>query len=467
MQYKFSDIESSDMYDSANIIYIAGQYDIFNNIVVDRCKEIAMPKETYQFSEEFIKSMTDGLPVKEDKIDSTNSNYVDFETFMGFNGTYPLSGRWVCSVEYEELSAKQLEQLKRYEKTSSRSGLLVVKVRKYKDYRFLLKSNYIKNSKTVHLIQLSFPSRETLETIVKKIFKSKGVSVSDKAVQLFTMRLSNAYDKYSEAVEQVLSQYKVEHIGYEEMLDGLKGIENYVIDDFIIRLTVGTNSTKMVSRRKIYKMYKSLIESMGAEKLVKQLRNKIDQMIEFRTLINDGTIPILVRYSVKDIQSKLDDDSKIKNISNYAFKRNARIASLTSLEDWYYMKMILNGNSRVMVTYKTEAEYNHMILNLIHRTSYSPQRLLNDIGVKNVLDEELFDLNVQRYNEDGLYLHRYDSLFVEDSEEDTGYKDLEIKTNTKAKCKRKSKSTKGDNLDAIAEALVLRELLEKEEKATQ
>lgn len=60
--------------------------------------------------------------------------------------------------------------------------------------------------------------------------------------------------------------------------------------------------------------------------------------------------------------------------------------------------MILNGNSGDVSYNNDDYGYRHILLSIIHRTTFSPNRLLNNLGIINVIDEELYDLNTVFYN---------------------------------------------------------------------
>ena len=272
--------------------------------------------------------------------------------------------------------------------------------RDFRTYKYISRNNALKGSKTAHFIELSFPRRDILESIIRDSFEKRNVKVNDKAIQLFILRMSNAYNDYNIVIDKIADYYKGKTIGFDEMQDGLKGIDNYVLDDFLSELTKGVGCNKLIGRRKIYKMYKSLLDSLSAKDFVSRLKNKVDNMVELRILINEGKIPVLVRYNAKEIQDKLDDESRLKTMSTYSFRKYAYIASKTSLEDWFYMQMILNGNYRLMNKLnKSEDDYNHILLTLIHRNTLNPDRLMNSIGVKSILDESLSELNAVLYDE--------------------------------------------------------------------
>ncbi len=398
MVYKFNDIYNNEMYKTANVLLILGSYDIFNNIVIDECRKRCIP-ENDNISTSFLESIAKDLPMRNsDSYSDSSMNILEFKEFMELNRAYPLEGRWFCNIDYSILKEKEKDSLKEYIKHSNETGLLVVNIREFKEYRDFLKSRTIQNSKVSHMIQLSFPSKNMLMEILNSEFRKNKVIVSDKALKLFILRLSNEYNSYNDVIQDIIEKYSGMSMGYDDMLTALEGIDNYVLDDFLAEITKGVRNDKFRKNRKIYKMYKSLLDSMSAKDIVNKLKYKVDMMLELRMAINDGILPILVRYGSKEIQDKLPEGSKSKSLSTYAFKKYAKIASLTTLKDWYYIKMILNGNSSDVSYNNDDYGYRHILLSIMHRTTFSPNRLLNNLGIINVIDEELYDLNTVFYN---------------------------------------------------------------------
>lgn len=450
MKFAFKDIFDESMYNTANVILVTGQYAIFNNIVVDKCRNMCK-SGLDDIDIPYLKELSLSLPIREGVMtDGSSSNSVTLEKFFDVYRSAPLDGKWFCNINYEALTKKEQEKLVNYFKLSSSNGLLVVTMTDWKDYRQFLKKKDITESKKVHLIQLSFPSRVVLKDILRDTFKKNGYKVRDEVLDLFIMRMSNAYDAYKETVEIVLQSVKdvpnSKEITMAQMKEALTGIENYVLDDFITELTKRMGSTKISTNRKIYKMYKSLLDTMGAVKLVKTLRSKIDTIIELRLLINSGVIPIRIRYSAKEVKDRIERmypdeeeedtvdkgketrDSKgdgegkdksdgegkgdgtekkkvykkltpiqsVKALTTFAFKKYAKISSLTSLKDWYYIKMMLY---RADGKYITDEEAQKIILSIMHRTVLNTSRLTNDIGVDNIIESELYDLNTVLFNE--------------------------------------------------------------------
>ena len=113
MQYRFDALYNENMYKTANVMYILGQYEVFNNIVIDKFRSMAVPKTDNTAFLAIVEEMADGLPSSglRSSNSSANSNIVDFDTFISLKGSYPLQGRYYCSVDYDSLSKKQLEKL--------------------------------------------------------------------------------------------------------------------------------------------------------------------------------------------------------------------------------------------------------------------------------------------------------------------------------------------------------------------
>lgn len=409
MKFTFKDIVNTEIFESARVLFVTGPYNIFNNIAIDEIRDRCKPSEQVPLSKSLLSDFGDDSS-DENQV-ATVSNSIDIDTFMKVINLASMSGKWFCNINYSFISKKQKDWLNNYIKSPSNNGKLVVYCNDFKDYRLLLKHKTILNSTTVHLIQLSFPSRDTLESVVRSLFEQKGVRIEQRAIELFIMRMSNSYDDYDETIDKIILESVPKDkdsgdvdpnwkytITYENTISAMKGIENFVLDDFIERLLIPLKSDKTNGRNKIYKMLAALLEEMGPVQLVNKLRYKIDDYIEFRLAINSGMIPIKVRFSVPEAKGRLGEESKIAKISDYTFRRMAIIASKTSLKDWTYMKMML---ANIKYKYET-ASYERALYSLVNRTVLNKSRLNNDIGIENILGIELENLNKQRYIEDKL-----------------------------------------------------------------
>ena len=393
MKYDFRDINNSMMYDTCKVMYVTGPHPIFNNIVVDRLRE-SCKGEIEGFDEEDMSSFMEEFTMSKYNSTSVN-NSMSFDEFMAAVKVPPVTGKWFCSADYKFLTKKQKDTLSRYYKKPIEHGVLVINISEWRDYKDLLRNRAITQNKDNHIIQLSFPSRDVLKDIVTKLFKDRGVTVAEQAVELFIMRMSRAYDEYQDTIDNICNSVgEKANISYADMVLHLKGIENYILDDFISELMKPMKSKKVVTRRKIYKMLNALMSDMGARAIVNKIKFKLDDLIEMRIQINNGNIPVMVRYNVEKIKGRIGEESRLNKLSDYSFKRYAYIASKTSLRDWYYMKLILSNIKNSW----SEEESERALLSLIHRYVISTDRLMNSIGVKNTLKEGLTDLNSIFYN---------------------------------------------------------------------
>lgn len=388
MKYAFKDIDNTEMYETAQVVIIAGQYNIFNNIVSDKLKEMCKPSDDILID----KDLFNEFGVDTSEISSDNkSNSVDFNTFMDIVGTPNINGKWFCSVDISTLQKKQIDYLDSYIKSPNKNGVLVVIAHEYRVFMKYLKNKALQLSKVSHIIQLGFPTRKVLNNIVIELFNKRTIEIDSKSADLFIMRLSNAYDDYEPTIDKITTGFSNVHLSYKEMESSLKGINNYMLDDFISALLKPIGTDKIKTNRKIYKMYESLLSDMGADKLIRELKKKVDIYIEFRLAINSGIIPIKIRYSIEAVKNNLDKESKIYNIVDFKFKQMAYTASLTSLKDWMYIKMILNDSSR-------DKKHNEKVLyTLMHRTVFNQNRLNNDIRIESVLDKQLEALDAIKY----------------------------------------------------------------------
>lgn len=392
MKFRFKDIDNPKLYDGSQVVFVTGQYPIFINIVVDMLKDtcrIAQSEEDVGLLDEFGVSDTDPIA----------SNSVDFETFLEVSKMPNINGRWVCSTDLNSLTKRQRESLQKYIKSPSRHGLLIITSTEFKEYAPYLKDRTVNGSQYVHLIQLSFPSRQKLLTIVHELFHQRGVEVDQRAAELFIMRMSASYNEYIDIMERnVVQMVRGQGTGsifvdYPTMVECLKGVENFVLEDFLLQLTVPLKKDKIVKNRRLYKMVSAMINEYGAKQLVYKLRRKVDDIIEMRMAINSGYVPIGVKYSVEESQRRLGEEHPLNKLSEYAFRKLATLASQSSLKDWVSIKTILlSVNERA-----TEAQCEKVIHTIVNRSIYSDSRLLNNVEMQNIIESELFEVNKKPY----------------------------------------------------------------------
>lgn len=395
MLFKFNSLYefNSELYTESRVVITLGSYPIFNNIVADKLKSLAIPQFLHNnLSSDFI----DDFVVSKG---SESVNSLSLDDFIKNKTTYPMMGKWFSLVNYNKsLSENQKKFIFDYIGKSSDSGILVVNCDDFREYKKFKFNNAIKNSKAVNLIDLSFPDRTTLKSVIldllAKFNNGHKIKVSEKALDLFIMRLGSDYNSYYGILQEIANDFKSTEVGYDDMLSYIKNIDNYNIDEFIERLVTTKVKDKFVTTRKVYKAYYSLCEDIGIKKLISRLTYKIEDIIEMRYLINTGKVPVLVRYGAKSIQDTLDDTSRLKKLSSFSFKKLAKLASLTSLRDWFYIKMII---SKYDINKITNIQGEQVIHSIIHRGAFSSNRINNDIAILNDIDN-LYEINKLRYS---------------------------------------------------------------------
>ncbi|MBR1455426.1 MAG: hypothetical protein IJ593_12415 [Lachnospiraceae bacterium] len=400
MIYNFDDITNDEIYKNCRVMVVTGKYNLFNNIVVDKLKESSYNKGLIPLDNELIAEF--GLDTSDTyKI----SNSVDLVSFTQLCRTPSISGKWFCSVDIGSIPKKYSDWVKAYIKDPSEDAILVLTSVKYGDYKNYLNNPILKSSKQCNLIQLSFPRFATLKQVVTNLFLERNARLEPNALELFVIRMSNAYDDYDVIINKVCDENLPEGylnktaielpvITYEQMFDSLRGIENFVIDDFIEQLTNPLISENPRAGSMVFKMMGYLVKENGARKLASILRNKIDELIDFRVAINSGYIPILVNYDVDECKKLIGEDENISKKSEYQFRKLAKIASRTTLQDWVYMKMIL-ANSNIM----DDKSFERVIYSLTARTRLTESRLNNDIGINNIMYSDIDYLNGLAYND--------------------------------------------------------------------
>ncbi|MBO5388295.1 MAG: hypothetical protein J6A59_09175 [Lachnospiraceae bacterium] len=401
MKYTFNDMLNAEIYETAQVMLVLGKYSWFNNMVVDTLKSMCMEQsdmvyESVGINDEF------GMNTGTDEI-FTNS--VDFSTFMDVIGVASVNGKWFCRADYKMMTKKQRETLLKYIKEPSINGILVVVAEDWKDYKDLLKNRILSFSKNCHMLQLSFPNRQVLKSITIQTFLEKGINVAPDAVDFFIMRMSRAYDEYENTIDMIIHAHKEPVLSAKDMKGYMRNIEYFTVDDFVEQLTKPLSSEKSNSK-KILKIMMSLEDSLGAKNLVYQTLKQVDEYIEYRLLINSGYIPIGIKYFFNDVINKLPEEYKAKyeKKSEWRFRKDAEIASRTSLRDWEYIKLIL---FKAIEDVKLpddiiDAKCQKALYEISTRSVIASDRINNIIGIDNILHKDINSIDRITFDEDGL-----------------------------------------------------------------
>lgn len=410
MVYTFKDIGNAEIYNDTRVAIITGGHAIFNNMVSDdimnTCRgEISTNingAEMVSYTDEFLSIGDTDIGGKGLSDADKNSHLmkVDFSTFRDIAYTPSFNGKWYCRIEQSELDKKKEEWVQLYIKKPSEYAKLVINCSEWKQYKDYLRNKILAGSKFSHLFKLSYPTNNTLIILVNELFMKHGLNIKTDAVKYFIMRMSDKYEDYVDTVELITSDFHSNYggntIDMEKMKYLMHDIQNFVIDDFIEALVKPMKSPKIQKTRKLYRMIECLSGDYddGYSGLVRRLKYKINTMLSFRIAINSGVIPVLRRYGVSVVKDKLGKEHPLYKVSDFSFKKSAYISSLTTLKDWYYMRLILSNIGDMY----DESQCQKAILALIHRSVIPNDRLLNDIGVKDTLTENLVKLNMTPYD---------------------------------------------------------------------
>lgn len=400
MKYSFKEILDAEIYESTRVMFVLGKYTWFNNMVCDTLKSMCINTEN-EFNASI--GIEDEFNIKDSDANESAYNSVDFATFMEVIGVPSINGKWYCRAEFSTLNKKQKETLFKYIKEPSDNGILIITSDDWLQYKDILKNKILLFSKVSNIMQLGFPNKQILKGIVAQSFSEKGIEIESSAVDFFIMRMSSAYDKYEEQINSIIDIHKSSVLTSKDLKVYMKGIENFIIDDFVGELLKPMVSDKTNSK-KVLKIMMTLEDELGAKNLVYQLLKKIEEYIEFRLLINTGYIPIGINYFYKDIIKSLPDPKKYEKMNEWVFRKRAETASLTSLRDWEYMKLILNKAIENIEI--TDAELNikcqKALYELSTRSVLTPDRINNIIGIDNVLRKKLKELDMVVYSEEDL-----------------------------------------------------------------
>lgn len=399
MRYNFKNILDEELYNNTRVILITGKYQLFNNLIADTLKDMSIDKNMPNSS---LINLGDEFGVSDEEASASTS--VDIDTFFDVANVSNINGKWFCRVELGSMTKKQKENFIKYAKQPSRYGILVVISTNYADYREFLNNKIFTFGQYTHIMSLSFPNRLIMKNIVQMMFADKGYEIDNQSIDYFIMRMSSEYDKYEEVINKITEQHnesgETKNIEYSDIKNYMRGIEYFDIDDFMYELVKPLSSGK-TNNKKIIRMLASLKDKYESEKLVIELQKKIAELLDFRIMINSGYISINVRYIFNDVVKLLGDNNKYAKMNEWVFRKKADLASMTSLQDWTCMNIILN--KALAIGYPDSKERKmaceKALYELVTRSTYTESRINNILGLDNVLNKQMNRINRVTYKE--------------------------------------------------------------------
>lgn len=402
MKYSFKDINKDELYSRSRVICVFGKYAYFNKKVSDRVRKICQDSTTRVVINNI--GLGDEFGIDESVSDSVSTS-LDFDDFMKTVDSPSINGLWYCVTSYNVLTKNQKDQFLRYIKDPSPNGRLVIISEDWMEYRELLRNRILTTSFASSYIELSFPDKKLLKEILIQDFANRGVDLDSKAADLFLIKLSKAYDKYEETIDTVVDRFIGEQgedkqagmvqMSVNDMKDCSKGIQYYVIEDFVYALLKPMSSGKTNSK-KVLKIMSALVDDMGADVVLHRVKKVVNESIELRELINKGIIPIKIKFFYKDVMKSIEElygeNNKYSKMSEYAFRQKAYLASETSLRDWVYMKIIID-KALSFHNANDNDRYKAALYELCTRSVLSESRLNNILGIENILNKDLDDLD--------------------------------------------------------------------------
>lgn len=397
MRYKLSDLAKQDKsildmetYKDFSVLVLTGSNVLMQKVVSNLIKESCQSKTNIN---------VDTALLSEFGYDSSAvsiSNILDFETFRNNIEIQSLSGKWFCSADMATLTSKQIDWVKEYIKKPSKNGVLVITSTNFKEYKPWLSNKILTVSPEAVLLEMSYPTRYQQYAVANMLFKKRNVEPDARALELFTAKMSSEYDQYEEIIDKVCSDvipegyfdtHTVYMLSYDSILDSMRYIQNFVIDDFIYAILKPMEDRKPSGKKQIWRILGYLLDDMGPRKLVASVLYKIEELIQFRIAINTGYIPVAVKgFDVQESKMLLGDENPLTKKSDFMFRRLANTAAMTSLQDLVCIKMMLKN-----VDLYNEMSYTKALYSMIVRSALNASRLDNDIGVENVI---LGDLNI-------------------------------------------------------------------------
>lgn len=400
MKYSFSDMLNADIYESTRVMFVFGKYIWFNNMVCDTLKTFCINENQAEIQS---LGLDDEFNIASTEDDDIITSSVDFNTFFDVIGVANINGKWFCKAELSMLNKRQIEKVTKYMKDPSDNGILVIVASEWKEYKDFLKNRILSFSRVSHMITLSFPNKKVLNSIVGQTFNERGIELDANAIEYFITRMGREYEQYEDVISEIVEKHTTSYLSLKDMKSYMKNIEYFVIDDFIYQLLSPLSSDK-TNNKKVLRILSALQEQLGAKNLVYSLLKTIDEYIEFRILINKGVIPIGIEYFFSDIMYTLGKGNKYEKMNEWMFRRKAQVASMTSLTDWEYMKMILASSIRnIRLPDKIlEERCTKALYELATRSILTTDRLNNIIGADNIISKQFNNINRIQYNESAL-----------------------------------------------------------------
>ena len=399
MKYKFDSIRKIAKTPDMRALAICGSHTIFVDLIVHDIKEDIGNSGTAIKVELAVDDEFDVVDEKESTL--------DFETFMKVCSNLSPTGKWLCKVDWDFLNKKNKDRVKAYLKKPSEYAMLIIVATDYKSIKELRGIRTFDGSKYANLIDIQYPRRNELESIVLQMFEDRHMKLGEDSIKLFILKHGSAYDEYRESIDIIYDRLdidgqlndvtipkedrpdKVFDIDSKKFKEAMQGIDYFVVEDFLHQLLVPIHNKKIVKNRHVYKMLNTLLGDYTAKEICNKLKYKIEELMYYRAYINNGCIPVRTRYNCEKIKERLPEESKLRNASSIVFKRNAYTASLTSIEDWYFMYSMLCRNRPS----DSDEKFLMTLVALMNRTAVSNDRLMNDIRVKDTLSEGLVPLN--------------------------------------------------------------------------
>lgn len=388
MRFSLKDMYNDEVYNKCLVMLIIGENDIFNDIIEDKLKSIRQ--------HDSIKVSINRNAITEFHVDSdndNNGNIVDIDTFKEVVHTPSINGIWMCSVDYSVINSKQKAFIEFYIRNPSNNGLLIIYARDWKNYSSIVRNRVFTNSSKVHCMNASYADKQIVKDTVRRMIEASGKNIAIAAINYIVFKVNTNYDSIVDIVNIIIDNCG-ENIDLKEVKQLTKGIENFTISDYIYALTEPLLNDN-TSNKKIFRITDAMIEEYGIDNLIRLLSSNIDIYIELRVLINRGIIPIKINYFYNEVIDKISKKSRLRNMKELRFRYNASIAAQTSLEDWVYIKMMLNACKDS----HDEIAKRRCLYDIATRSVLSESRINNIVGLQNIIEESYHTLDKYRYME--------------------------------------------------------------------
>ena len=288
-------------------------------------------------------------------------------------------GRWWYTGSADSLSPADAKALIKLIKDPVDYGTAILTGTDFTKYR--KHTRLLAKAPRAHELVASFPSDRFLIKHVQREITVRGCKIAPGIAKRFIHRLGDSYTLYAYYIDLLISELPkgVVEVKKEHIDATLKGFTGTSFNKFVEDLLRPLPNNELKRSLALFKSY-DVVREEGPANVLRKLHYRAKQYMEIRRLINEGYIPTGVDFTVAEFTKLLKDNSDdeetdtknkkqtkfsaktIQQWSDQKFWREVRIASKTTIADWYTIVKLSD------LPYATDLEAEIALFNIMTRT---------------------------------------------------------------------------------------------------